>query len=66
MGELDTTKSQDEIAARAERAGCLIWAPREDDFPVGYYCGIRDPAGNALEFSYGQPLGPGARPLAGF
>lgn len=63
---LDSRDSVDEIAARAERAGCLIWAPREDDFPVGYYCGIRDPAGNALEFSYGQPLGPGARPLAGF
>ena len=24
------------------------------------YCGIRDPDGNYVEFSYGQPLGPGA------
>ena len=29
-------------------------------YPVGYYCGVRDPAGNYVEFSYGQPLGPGA------
>jgi len=60
---LDSREAVDLIAARAEQAGCLIWPPREDDFPVGYYCGLRDPAGNALEFSYGQPLGPGARPL---
>ncbi|MCZ6873564.1 MAG: VOC family protein, partial [bacterium] len=26
----------------------------------GYYCGVRDPDGNMVEFSYGQPLGPGA------
>lgn len=60
---MDSRDAVDRIAARAETAGCLIWPPRDDDFPVGYYCGIRDPAGNALEFSYGQPLGPGARSL---
>jgi hypothetical protein len=30
---------------------------------VGYYCGLRDPDGNSVEFSYGQPLGPGAEAL---
>jgi catechol 2,3-dioxygenase-like lactoylglutathione lyase family enzyme len=51
----------DVLAARAEVDGCLVWAPRSEPYPVGYYCGIRDPNGNIVEFSYGQPLGPGAR-----
>lgn len=51
----------DAIAQRAEREGCLLWPPREEAYPVGYYCGLRDPDGNAVEFSYGQPLGPGAQ-----
>lgn len=50
----------DAVAARAEAAGCLAWAPRREPYPVGYYCGLKDPDGNFVEFSYGQPLGPGA------
>jgi len=50
----------DQIADRAEKAGCLLWAPRQEPYPVGYYCGLKDPNGNSVEFSYGQPLGPGA------
>ena len=50
----------DEIAARADKCRCLVWAPRAESFPVGYYCGLRDPNGNYIEFSFGQPLGPGA------
>lgn len=53
----------DRIAARGQASGCLVWAPREEPYPVGYYCGLRDPDGNAVEFSYGQPLGPGAEAL---
>lgn len=53
-------RAVDEVAARAEAAGCLVWAPREEAYPVGYYCGVKDPDGNFVEFSYGQPLGPGA------
>ncbi len=51
----------DAIAERARAAGCLVWPPREDPPPAGYYCGLRDPDGNMVEFSFGQPLGPGAR-----
>ena len=51
----------DALAEQAERDGCLVWAPRNEPYPVGYYCGIRDPDGNIVEFSYGQPLGPGAQ-----
>ncbi len=50
----------DQIAERAEAAACLAWPPKQDDYPIGYYCGVADPDGNVVEFSYGQPLGPGA------
>ena len=50
----------DAIAELARAAGCLEWKPREEPYPVGYYCGLRDPDGNYVEFSYGQPLGPGS------
>ena len=57
---LGSRESVDAIAAKAETAGRLAWPPREEPYPVGYYCGLRDPDGNFVEFSYGQPLGPGA------
>lgn len=57
---LDSRRAVDRIAARAEAAGCLAWPPRQEPYPVGYYCGLKDPDGNFVEFSYGQPLGPGA------
>jgi catechol 2,3-dioxygenase-like lactoylglutathione lyase family enzyme len=60
---LNSRDAVDAIAAKAEQAGCLLWAPREEPYPVGYYCGLRDPDGNAVEFSYGQPLGPGAEDM---
>ncbi|MCQ4261529.1 VOC family protein [Stutzerimonas stutzeri] len=57
---LASREQVDAIAERAREDGCLIWEPRDEPYPVGYYCGLRDPAGNYVEFSYGQPLGPGA------
>lgn len=57
---LDSREAVDEMAKQAEAANCLVWPPRQEAFPVGYYCGARDPNGNYVEFSYGQPLGPGA------
>ncbi len=47
----------DAVAARAADEGCLAWPPREEPYPVGYYCGLRDPDGAFVELSYGQPLG---------
>ncbi|MFP6847190.1 MAG: VOC family protein [Pseudomonas sp.] len=61
---LESREQVDRIAARARSAGCLVWEPRDEPFPVGYYCGLRDPAGNYVEFSYGQPLGPGCEQVA--
>jgi catechol 2,3-dioxygenase-like lactoylglutathione lyase family enzyme len=57
---LESREAVDAIAARAADAGCLEWAPRQEAYPVGYYCGLKDPDGYFVEFSYGQPLGPGA------
>ncbi len=61
---LDSRAAVDNIAARGASRDCLVWAPRDEPFPVGYYCGLRDPNGNFVEFSYGQPLGPGAPNVA--
>jgi catechol 2,3-dioxygenase-like lactoylglutathione lyase family enzyme len=58
---LESRMAVDAIAQKAAACGCLVWAPRQEPYPVGYYCGIRDPDGNMVEFSYGQPLGPGAQ-----
>ncbi|WP_282604245.1 VOC family protein [Pelagibius sp. Alg239-R121] len=55
---LDSRDAVDRVAEVAERAGYLAWPPRQEPYPVGYYCGVRDPDGNFVEFSYGQPLGP--------
>jgi catechol 2,3-dioxygenase-like lactoylglutathione lyase family enzyme len=57
---LECRAAVDAMAERAAAADCLVWPPRDEPFPVGYYCGVRDPDGNFVEFSYGQPLGPGA------
>ncbi len=57
---LDSKAAVDDIAAKARKANCLVWEPREEPYPVAYYCGLKDPDGTFVEFSYGQPLGPGA------
>lgn len=61
---LDSRAAVDAVADKARRGGCLLWEPRQEAFPVGYYCGVRDPDGMPVEFSYGQPLGPGAEAMA--
>ena len=58
---LESRAAVDAVAAKARAAGILRWSPRDEPYPVGYYCGVSDPDGHAVEFSYGQPLGPGAR-----
>lgn len=60
---LDSRAAVDVVADQARLEGCLIWEPIEEPFPVGYYCGLKDPEGHFIEFSYGQPLGPGAPDL---
>lgn len=57
---LESRAAVDAIADRARADGCLVWEPVDEPYPVGYYCGLVDPDGAFVEFSYGQPLGPGA------
>ena len=54
---LPSKQQVDAIAKEAERNGILLWPPKQEPFPVGYYCGLLDPDGNRVEFSFGQPLG---------
>lgn len=54
---LASKQQVDEIAKKAEKEGRLLWPVKEEPYPVGYYCGVLDPDGNRVEFSYGQPLG---------
>ena len=58
---LDSVEAVDAVAAKAEAEGRLLWPPKQEPYPVGYFCGVRDPDGQPIEFSYGQPLGPGSR-----
>ncbi|WP_437654169.1 VOC family protein [Sorangium sp. So ce1182] len=58
---LESRAAVDEIARRGEAH--LVWPPKDLPYPVGYFCALEDPDGNYVEFSYGQPLGPGAEAL---
>ncbi|WP_269617531.1 VOC family protein [Zhongshania sp. BJYM1] len=57
---MESRDAVDAVAQRARADDILVWEPRDEEYPVGYYCGVRDPDGNFVEFSFGQPLGPGA------
>ncbi len=48
----------DEIAKRAEAESILDQGPTEAGPIVGYICIVRDPDGNLVEFSHGQPINP--------
>lgn len=52
--EVTSRQEVDEVARRAEEAGCLGMAPTEMPPPIGYICMVRDPDGNHLEFSHDQ------------
>ena len=51
----------DRIAEQARGEGLLHWGPRDYAPPTGYLCGVKDPTGYIIEFSFGQPLGPHAK-----
>jgi catechol 2,3-dioxygenase-like lactoylglutathione lyase family enzyme len=56
--DLPSRDAVDEIAARAKKAGILAHGPVDLGRVVGYLCILRDPDGNAIEFSHGQPINP--------
>jgi catechol 2,3-dioxygenase-like lactoylglutathione lyase family enzyme len=54
--------SRADVDRRAEAAradGILEMEPHDAGPIVGYYCIVRDPDGNSVEFSYGQTIDPG-------
>jgi len=53
-------RAVDEIADKAKAEGVLDEAPTDGGSIVGYYCILRDPDGNLVEFSHGQPIKPAA------
>ena len=52
--EMPTSEEVDEIAARADAAGCLVMPPTTMPPPIGYITMLRDPDGNTVEFSWDQ------------
>lgn len=55
---VESRAAVDEIASRATAAGVLEQAPVDAGPIVGYFCILRDPDGNLVEFSHGQPINP--------
>ncbi len=45
-----------QISDKAKHHGILAWPATQEEDPLGYFCGIRDPEGRIVEFSYGQPI----------
>ncbi len=56
--DLPSRAAVDEVAARADAEGLLVNAPTDAGPIVGYFCMLRDPDGNLVEFSHGQPINP--------
>ena len=61
--DLPSREAVDEIAARGAADGVLLQGPVYAGPIVGYFCMLRDPDGNIVEFSHGQPINP--KTLAG-
>ena len=56
--DLPSRAAVDEIAARGAAEGILLQGPVYAGPIVGYFCMLRDPDGNIVEFSHGQPINP--------
>lgn len=55
---VDERDKVDRAYAKAQEDGLAgVWAPVNAGPPVGYYCGVSDPDGNMVEFSFGQRIG---------
>lgn len=47
----------DALCDLARQEGCLLQAPQDSGYPIGYWAFLRDPDGHTLELSYGQEIG---------
>ena len=48
----------DLVSKLADSEGCLVEPAKNGGEILGYYCIVRDPDGNLVEFSYGQAKAP--------
>ncbi|MCR4318566.1 MAG: VOC family protein [Planctomycetes bacterium] len=53
---VESRDAVDDYARRGADAGILAFGVHDFPQPVGYFCGVHDPDGNVIEFSFGQPL----------
>ncbi|HVO28200.1 MAG TPA: VOC family protein [Candidatus Margulisiibacteriota bacterium] len=56
--DLPSRAAVDDMAARGRAEGILVQGPADAGRIVGYFCMLRDPDGNLVEFSHGQPINP--------
>jgi catechol 2,3-dioxygenase-like lactoylglutathione lyase family enzyme len=55
---VESRRDVDALYEKAKAAGLPnLWTPFDGGEIVGYYCGIPDPDGNMVEFSFGQRIG---------
>jgi catechol 2,3-dioxygenase-like lactoylglutathione lyase family enzyme len=55
---VESRDAVDQAAERGRASGIDVQGPTYAGPIVGYYCMLRDPDGNWVEFSHGQALGP--------
>ena len=55
---VDSREAVDAAARQGHAAGIDVQGPVYAGPIVGYYCMLKDPDGNWIEFSHGQALGP--------
>ena len=54
---VDSREAVDDAIAKGREDGVIIGEPEDAPFPIGYFCGLKDPNGNTVEISYGHLLG---------
>ncbi len=54
--DVSSRRQVDDLAARAADLGILDVPATDGGEIIGYYCMVKDPDGNLVEFSYGQPI----------
>ena len=54
---VESREAVDDIVKRAGADGILMFEA-DEYLPGAYFCGVRDPNGNCIEFSYGQHAPP--------
>ena len=51
---VESREAVDEACRKGKEDGILIWPPEDGPLPHGYFCAVKDPNGNTVEFSHGH------------